>query len=34
DESGVNAHYADGLLNLHLPKTEKVKPKAIEVTVG
>ncbi|MBH0199613.1 MAG: Hsp20/alpha crystallin family protein [Nitrospira sp.] len=34
DESGVKAEYKDGVLNLHLPKTEKVKPKAIEVKVG
>ncbi|TKS59902.1 MAG: heat-shock protein Hsp20 [Nitrospira sp.] len=33
DESGVKAEYKDGLLNLHLPKTEKVKPKAIDVKV-
>ena len=30
----VKAEYKDGVLNLHLPKTEKVKPKAIEVKVG
>jgi HSP20 family protein len=34
DESGVKAEYKDGVLNLHLPKTEKVKPKSIEVKVG
>jgi HSP20 family protein len=34
DESGVKAQYTDGVLNLHLPKTEKVKPKTIEVKVG
>lgn len=34
DESGVKADYKDGVLNLHLPKTEKVKPKSIEVKVG
>jgi len=34
DESGVKAEFKDGVLNLHLPKTEKVKPKAIEVKVG
>jgi HSP20 family protein len=34
DESGVRADYKDGVLNLHLPKTEKVKPKAIEVKVA
>ncbi|MDH5624832.1 MAG: Hsp20/alpha crystallin family protein, partial [Nitrospira sp.] len=31
DESGVKAEYKDGVLSLHLPKTEKVKPKSIEV---
>ena len=34
DESGVNAEYKDGVLSLHLPKTEKVKPKAIDVKVA
>jgi HSP20 family protein len=34
DESAVKAEYKDGVLSLHLPKTEKVKPKAIEVKVG
>ena len=34
DESGVKAEYKDGVLNLHLPKSEKVKPKAIEVKVA
>ena len=34
DESGVKAEFKDGVLNLHLPKTEKVKPKSIEVKVG
>ncbi|MDH5625874.1 MAG: Hsp20/alpha crystallin family protein, partial [Nitrospira sp.] len=34
DESGVKAEYKDGVLSLHLPKTEKVKPKSIEVKVG
>ncbi|MBH0197490.1 MAG: Hsp20/alpha crystallin family protein [Nitrospira sp.] len=34
DEGGVKAQYTDGVLNLHLPKTEKVKPKSIEVKVG
>ena len=28
DESSVKAEYKDGVLNLHLPKSEKVKPKA------
>jgi HSP20 family protein len=34
DETAVKAEYKDGVLNLHLPKVEKVKPKAIEVKVG
>jgi HSP20 family protein len=34
DEGGVKAEYKDGVLSLHLPKAEKVKPKAIEVKVG
>jgi len=34
DEAGVKAEYKDGVLNLHLPKSEKVKPKAIDVKVA
>lgn len=34
DEGAVKAEYKDGVLNLHLPKTEKAKPKAIDVKVG
>lgn len=33
DEGAVKAEYKDGVLNLHLPKTEKVKPKSIDVKV-
>ncbi|HLZ36077.1 MAG TPA: Hsp20/alpha crystallin family protein [Nitrospira sp.] len=33
DEGAVKAEYKDGMLNLHLPKTAKVKPKAIDVKV-
>jgi HSP20 family protein len=33
DGSKVNAEYKDGLLKVHLPKSEKAKPKAIEVKV-
>jgi HSP20 family protein len=33
DEGTVKAEYKDGMLNLHLPKTEKVKPKSIDVKV-
>ncbi|MGD9727296.1 MAG: Hsp20/alpha crystallin family protein [Nitrospiraceae bacterium] len=34
DEALVKAEYADGVLNLHLPKSEKAKPKQIEVKVA
>lgn len=34
DEGGVKAEYKDGVLALHLPKSEKVKPKAIDVQVA
>ncbi|WP_455377067.1 Hsp20/alpha crystallin family protein [Petrachloros mirabilis] len=34
DESGTKAEYKDGVLTLHLPKSEKVKPKAIDVKVS
>ncbi|HMU54208.1 MAG TPA: Hsp20/alpha crystallin family protein [Nitrospira sp.] len=33
DDAGVKAEYKDGVLSLHLPKTERVKPKAIDVKV-
>lgn len=33
DESKVKATFKDGMLNLHVPKTEKAKPKAIEVKI-
>ena len=33
DESKVKASFKDGMLNLNIPKTEKAKPKAIEVKV-
>jgi len=33
DESKVKASFKDGMLNLNIPKTEKDKPKAIEVKV-
>ncbi len=34
DESKVRADYAEGVLHLHLPKSEKAKPKQIEVRIA
>lgn len=34
DENGVRADYKDGMLNLRIPKSEKAKPRAIEVKVA
>lgn len=34
DEVKVKAEFKDGILNVHLPKTEMAKPKAIEVKVA
>jgi HSP20 family protein len=34
DGTKVSAEYKDGVLKIHLPKSEKSKPKAIEVKVA
>jgi HSP20 family protein len=34
DEEKVKAEFKDGVLNLQLPKSEKAKPKSIEVMVA
>ncbi|HEX2056470.1 MAG TPA: Hsp20/alpha crystallin family protein [Nitrospiraceae bacterium] len=34
DETKISAEYKNGLLHLHLPKSEKAKPKSIEVKVS
>jgi HSP20 family protein len=34
DDDKVKAEFKDGVLDLHLPKSEKAKPKAIEVKVA
>jgi HSP20 family protein len=34
DEEKVQAEFKDGVLSLRLPKSEKAKPKSIEVKVG
>ncbi|SLM49597.1 Heat shock protein, Hsp20 family [Nitrospira japonica] len=34
DDTAVKAEYKDGILALHLPKTERVKPKAVDVKVA
>lgn len=34
DESAVKADFKDGMLNITLPKSAKVKPKSIEVSVS
>jgi len=34
DGSKVSADYKDGVLHVHLPKSQKAKPKAIEIKVA
>lgn len=34
DAGKVRAEYADGMLHLHLPKSDKAKPKQIEVKIA
>ena len=34
DGSKVSADFKDGRLRVHLPKSQKAKPKAIEIKVG
>lgn len=34
DDARVSAEFREGVLNLHLPKSEKTKPRAIEVKVS
>jgi HSP20 family protein len=34
DQANMRAEFKDGILNVRLPKTEKAKPKSIEIKVG
>jgi HSP20 family protein len=34
DDTKVNAEFMEGVLHLHLPKSEKAKPKASEIEVA
>ena len=34
ESTKVRAEFKDGVLNVHLPKSEKATPKSIEVTIG
>ena len=34
DGSRLSADFKDGMLRIHLPKSQKAKPKAIEIKLG
>ncbi|HVR87328.1 MAG TPA: Hsp20/alpha crystallin family protein [Planctomycetota bacterium] len=34
DEGGIRAEFKDGILNVRLPKTEKAKPKGVQIKVN
>ncbi len=34
EAGNVRAEYADGMLHLHLPKSEKAKPRQIDVEIA
>ena len=34
DDTKVNAEFKDGILNVRLPKSEKAKPKSVEVKIN
>jgi HSP20 family protein len=34
DEAKVTAEFKDGMLNLRLPKSEKARPKSVDVKIG
>jgi len=33
DEKAIQAEFKDGILNVHIPKTEKAKPKGVQIKV-